>query len=461
MCALSVQELLQSLSDIVGRESASARIEERILASYDGTRRSALPEIVAFPHTAEEISRVLKLANREKTPVYPRGAASGLTGGAVPVAGGIALDLQRMNRILEVDADNQVATVEPGVTVSDFQAEAQRRGLFYPPDPASADFSTLGGNVAECAGGLRAVKYGVTRDYVTGLEVVLPQGDIIHVGARTLKCVTGYDLTRLFVGSEGTLGIFTKIHLRLIPLPAARRTLLAVFESPEAAATASTRVLQAGILPAALEFIDDATIECIRKKQPLDIPAAARGALIIELDGDESSCVSGIKIIEGVLAKNGALETRRADTPADRTRLWAFRKAASPALFAAFPNKLNEDICVLPSRTSEMLRRTRAIAAKYGVLIANYGHIGEGNLHVNIMYPHGEKAHADAEAASAEVMKAALELGGTLSGEHGIGLTKLEFLPLEVAPVELALMRSIKKLLDPNNILNPGKIFAS
>jgi glycolate oxidase len=454
------QKLLADLRAILGKEHASAEIEERILSSYDGTRRSALPDIVAFPQTAEEISAVLKLANREKTPVYPRGAASGLTGGAVPVAGGIVLDFRRMNRILEVDEDNHVATVEPGVTVSDFQADVQRRGLFYPPDPASADFSTLGGNVAECAGGLRAVKYGVTRDYVTGLEVVLPLGDIIHVGARTLKCVTGYDLTRLFVGSEGTLGVFTRIHLRLIPAPAARRTLLALFESPEAAATASTRVLKAGILPAALEFIDDATIECIRKQQPLDIPAAARGALIIELDGDESSCVSGIGIIEGVLAKNGALETRRADNPADRTRLWAFRKAASPALFAAFPNKLNEDICVLPSRTSEMLRRTREIAAKHNVLIANYGHIGEGNLHVNVMYPHGEKAHEAAEAASAEVMKAALELGGTLSGEHGIGLTKLKFLPMEIAPVELALMRSIKRLLDPNNILNPGKIFA-
>jgi len=460
MCALSSDELLQSLRAIVGADYASASMEDRILASYDATRRAALPDVVASPRTAEEISGILRLANREKTPVYPRGAASGLTGGAVPLAGGIALDLKRINRILEVDEDNQIATVEPGVTVSDFQAEVQRRGLFYPPDPASADFSTLGGNVAECAGGLRAVKYGVTRDYVTGLEVVLPQGDIIHVGARTLKCVTGYDLTRLFVGSEGTLGVFTKIHLRLIPLPQARGTLLALFETPEAAAVASTHVLKARVLPAALEFMDDATIECIRKHQPMDIPPAAQGALIIEVDGDPGSCVAGIGTIEGVCAENGALETRRADTAGDRARLWAFRKAASPALFAAFPNKLNEDVCVLPSKTAEMLRRTRGIAGKFGVLIANYGHIGEGNLHVNIMFPHGEEARKNAEAASVEVMKAALELGGTLSGEHGIGLTKLEFLPLEVPPVELALMKAIKKLLDPNNILNPGKIFA-
>jgi len=326
----SAEKLLAEVQAIVGEEFASAEVEERILASYDATRRASLPEVVAFPRSAEEISAVLKLANRGKTPVYPRGAASGLTGGAVPVAGGIVLDLRRMSRILEIDEDNQVATVEPGVTVSDFQTEVQRLGLFYPPDPASADFSTLGGNVAECAGGLRAVKYGVTRDYVTGLEVVLPQGDIIHVGARTLKCVTGYDLTRLFVGSEGTLGIFTKIHLRLIPLPPARRTLLALFDSPEAAATAAPRLLKAGILPAALEFIDDATIECIRKQQPLDIPAAARGALIIELDGDEASCVAGIAVIERACSENGALETRRADTPADRARLWPSARPPRP-----------------------------------------------------------------------------------------------------------------------------------
>jgi len=452
--------LLGDLGKIVGREHVSAEPEDRILASYDATRLQFMPYAVLRPRTAEEIAGVMALANRRKVPVYVRGAASGLTGGALPVRGGLVMDLSRMNRILSIDEQNLLACAEPGVVVGDLQRAVERRGLFYPPDPASADFSTLGGNVAECAGGLRALKYGVTRDYVVALEVVLPRGEIIHVGARTLKSVTGYDLTRLFVGSEGTLGIFTRIWVRLIPLPRARRTLLALFQTAEAAAEAAGRILQARVLPCAIELMDGPTVECIRRHRKVqDISEVGQGALLVEVDGHESACAADIEEVEQVCGESGALEVRRADSPSERERLWEFRRAASPALYSVAPNKLNEDLCVLPGNVPEMLRRAREVAGRRNLFIACFGHVGEGNLHVNVMFPHGEEHRRRAQAAVEELVRAALDLGGTLSGEHGIGITKAEFLPLEVPPAELELMRSIKRLFDPNDILNPGKIF--
>ena len=451
--------LARELAPIVGRRWVSISTEDRVLASYDATREKAMPDVVVKPATAQEISQILRYANAERVPVVPRGAASGLTGGALPVRGGIVLDFQRMNRVLNVDETNFIANLEPGVIVGEFQREIEKRGLFFPPDPASADFATIGGCVAECAGGLRAVKYGVTRDYVLALEVVLPTGEIIHTGARTLKSVTGYDLTRFFIGSEGTLGIFTRITVRLIPLPETFRSLLACFGSAEEAGEASAAILARRVLPRAIEFMDRRTIWCVRQIEPEHVPESAAALLLVDVDGDDASTRRALEVVEEACREQGAEEIHLAMDPQRREALWAVRRAISPALFRLAPNKLNEDVCVLPSMVPELLRRLEKIEQKHGLYIANYGHIGDGNIHVTIMYPDGKGNHHKAHVMASEVMKETVDLGGTLSGEHGCGTRKAEFLSLEIPPTEMALMRSLKELLDPNGILNPGKVF--
>jgi len=452
-------QLARDLAPIVGRRFVSIAREDRILVSYDATREAAMPDVVVTPRSAAEIAEILRYANRQRVPVVPRGAATGLSGGALPVRGGIVLDLHRMDRIIEVDEANLIATVEPGVVIGQFQREVEKRGLYYPPDPASADYATMGGSVAECAGGLRALKYGVTRDYVLGLEVVLPQGDVIHTGAKTLKSVTGYDLTRLLVGSEGTLGIFTKIIVRLIPLPLAVKSVLACFGSSVAAADAATAIIEHRILPTVLEFMDRACIDCVRRYRESGFLDEAEAALLIDVDGDEASTDRLLNAVIDVCWERGARLVFSARTPEDREDLWAVRRAVSPALYAVAPNKLDEDVCVMPSMVPELLRRVEEFHRNCSVYLANYGHIGEGNIHVAVMYHSDEKSRGQAHEMAEAVLRIAVDLGGTLSGEHGIGTRKQRFLPLEIAPAEMALMRNIKKLLDPNDIMNPGKIF--
>ncbi|MGE4559709.1 MAG: FAD-binding oxidoreductase [Desulfobulbus sp.] len=454
------QDILDQLAEIVGKDNVSSRTADRITHSFDATQRQCLPEVVVYPHSTEEISRIVRLADREKIPILPRGAGSGFSGGSLPVHGGIVLVLTRMNRILEIDTDNLLAVVEPGVVTGDLQRAVERLGLFYPPDPASKDFSTLGGNIAECAGGPRCVKYGVTRDYVLGLTVVTPKGDVIQTGGRTIKNVVGYDLTRLFVGAEGTLGVVTRIILRLLPKPEARKTMLVAFASIEGAAEAVSTIIGGKIIPTTLEFMDGSAIACVRKAMPLDLPEACRAVLIIEVDGDKEQLQGQVARILELIEPLGVLETRIAENTEESEAIWKVRRAVSPSLRNLNPNKFNEDVVVPRSRVPEMIRALERIAEKYSVPIVNFGHAGDGNIHVNVMVDLAEPGmEATVEEVLREIFRTTVELDGSISGEHGIGTAKAPFIGMELSPETLAVMRAVKQALDPNNIMNPGKIF--
>jgi len=449
--------VLKELKKIVGPDNLYTSAEELVVYSYDATQQESLPWAVARPATAREISELVKLANRELFPVVPRGAGTGMSGGSVPVRGGVVLSLERMNRILEIDEENLIAVVEPGVITGDLQREVEALGLFYPPDPASHRFCTIGGNVAECAGGLRAVKYGVTKDYVLGLEVVLPTGGIIKTGARTAKSVAGYDLTKLIVGSEGTLGIATSITLKLLPLPESVRTLAAFFSDIGSAAEASSKIMASRILPRALEFVDQAALRAVEGYLKEDLTGGAAAMLLVEVDGAAESTVREADRLEELMIRAGALRVNRARSDEEREQLWKARRSISPALYTLKPKKLNEDIVVPRSKIPLILLEIGAIAERHGLLIVNFGHAGDGNIHTNIMIDEEERPRA--EAAVKEIFAAVLRLGGSITGEHGIGLSKAMYLPMELGPEALGTMRRIKQALDPNNILNPGKIF--
>jgi glycolate oxidase len=451
--------VLKELKKIVGPDNLYTSAEELVAYSYDATQRESLPWAVARPVSTQEVAAILKLANRERFPVVPRGAGSGMSGGSVPVKGGLVLSLERMNRILEIDEDNLIAVVEPGVVTGDLQREVESRGLFYPPDPASHQFSTMGGNVAECAGGLRAVKYGVTRDYVLGLEVVLPTGEIINTGARTLKSVAGYDLTRLIVGSEGTLGIATRITVKLLPLPESVRTLVAFFKDVQTAAAVVSAIIASRIVPRALEFADGAAIGAVEKYLKEDLSGGAAAMLLVEVDGSLLSTAAEADRIAEIMTQAGAERVSRAESAQERELLWKARRAISPALNALKPKKVNEDIVVPRSRIPDILREIGDIAKRYDLLIVNFGHAGDGNIHTNILVDEPDLPRA--ETAAKDIFTATLRLGGSITGEHGIGLAKAAYLPMELGPETLAAMKSIKRALDPNNILNPGKIFLS
>jgi glycolate oxidase len=449
--------VLKKLKTIVGNDHLSIAPEELVAYSYDATQREALPWAVARPASAVEISQVLVLANQEGFPVVPRGAGTGMSGGAVPVQGGVVLSFERMNRIIEVDGENMLAVVEPGVVTGDLQREVESRGLFYPPDPASHQFCTMGGNVAECAGGLRAVKYGVTKDYVLGLEVVLPTGELITTGARTAKSVAGYDLTKLIVGSEGTLGVVTKIIVKLLPLPESVHTLTAFFSSVDDAARAASKVLASGILPRALEFIDHAALRAVEGYLKEDLSGGATAMLIAEVDGPVEITARESSRIADIMAAGGATRVNRADSAPEREHLWKARRSISPALYTIKPKKVNEDIVVPRSKIPDILREIGEIADRYDILIVNFGHAGDGNIHTNIMIDEADMPKA--EEAAKEIFAAALRLRGSITGEHGVGISKAPYLPMELKPDALAAMKRIKDALDPNHILNPGKIF--
>jgi glycolate oxidase len=452
--------IIQRLQQIVGTENVTCERADLLCYSYDATQQSFLPEVVVFPGNAQEISQIVLLANAERIPVFPRGAGSGFTGGSLPVTGGIVLVTTRLDRILRIDTENLVAEVQPGVVTEQFQQAVEKLGLFYPPDPASLKFSTLGGNVAECAGGPRCVKYGVTKDYVLGLEVVTPQGDIIKTGGETMKGVVGYDLTKLMCGSEGTLGIITRITFKLLPLPEAKKTMLVIFDSIDGAAKGVSAIIGGKIIPTTLEFMDAATLECVRKATGLKLPEAARAVLIIEVDGERDLIERQAQKILEIVASLGVVETRVAQNAAESEDIWKVRRSVSASLRMVNPDKFNEDICVPRSLVPQMIREVEKISNKHAIPIVNFGHAGDGNIHVNIMIDRQVEGQlTKAEAAIEEVFAAALQLGGTMSGEHGVGNTKAPYLPMELDPAAVAYMKAIKKALDPNNILNPGKIF--
>lgn len=452
--------ILENLKNIVGQENVVTEKQDLLCYSYDATQMEYLPDAVVYPANADEVSQILKIANSELVPVIPRGAGSGFTGGSLPQSGGIVLVTTRMDRIIRIDTENLIAEVEPGVVTEDFQVAVEKLGFFYPPDPASLKFSTLGGNVAECAGGPRAVKYGVTKDYVMGLEVVLPTGEIIRTGGETAKGVVGYDLTKLICGSEGTLGVITRIILRLLPLPDAKKTMLAIFDSIDGAATAVSTIIKGKIIPTTLEFMDHATLKCVDNRFNLGLPEEGKAALIIEVDGDRDLIEKQAEFIHGLIEPLGLVRFRVAQDVAESEQLWKVRRLVSPSLRDVNPTKYNEDIVVPRSKVPEIIRSIEDIRQKYEIPILNFGHAGDGNIHVNIMIDR-EIAGMDEKAQDAikDIFRAALDLGGTMSGEHGIGLTKAPYINMELSPIQIATMKAIKNALDPNNILNPGKIF--
>jgi len=454
------QSLIKELGRIVGKENIATAKEDLICYSYDATNQQFLPDAVVFPKNADEISLILKLANKEGFPVVPRGAGSGFSGGSLPVEGGVVVSLERMNKILKIDADNLIAIVEPGVVTGELQWAVEDLGLFYPPDPSSLKFCTIGGNVAECAGGPRAVKYGVTKDYVLGLEVVLPTGDIINTGAQTLKDVVGYDLTKLMVGSEGTLGIVTKIILKLLPLPEAAKTMLAVFSDMRDAATTVSNIISSRIIPSTLEFMDKNSISCVDDYSSMGLPTDVEALLLIEVDGAKELVENQAETIKKICLDNGAREVRIAGDKREVKQLWQVRRAISPALAKLKPNKINEDIVVPRSKIPDAIIGVKEIAKKYNLTNANFGHAGDGNIHVNIMIDKSDKDEFEkAEKAVKEIFELVLDFGGTISGEHGIGISKMPYIGMELSQPAIEVMKKIKQVLDPKGILNPGKIF--
>ena len=454
------QNIAKELNNIAGKENITTSREDLICYSYDATNQKFLPDAVVFPKSAEEISLILKLANKEAFPVIPRGAGSGFSGGSLPVEGGVVVSLERMNKILKIDTDNLVAIVEPGVVTGDFQEEAENMGLFYPPDPSSLKFCTIGGNIAECAGGPRAVKYGVTKDYVLGLEVVLPTGEIINTGVQTAKGVVGYDLTKLMVGSEGTLGIVTKAVLKLLPLPEATKTMFAVFSDMRDAANTVSKIISSKIIPSTLEFMDKESIGCVAGYLPPDLSGSIEAALLIEVDGDKDLIEKEALLIRGICMENGSTDVRIAGNRQEAKALWQARRAISPSMAKLKPNKINEDIVVPRSKIPDAIMGTRDIARKYNIIIANFGHAGDGNIHVNVMIDKSNSGEFErGKTAVEEIFRLVLSLGGTISGEHGIGTAKMPYIGMELSPAAIDVMRRVKQVLDPKGVLNPGKIF--
>lgn len=453
-------EIVKALRSIVGADNVTEEKQDMVCYSYDATQMEFLPDAVVYPASAQEVSQILKLADARHVPVFPRGAGSGFSGGSLAKGGGIVLVTTRMNSIVRIDTDNLIAVVEPGVVTSDLQRHVEKLGLFYPPDPASMKFSTLGGNVAECAGGPRAVKYGVTREYVLGLEVVLPCGEIIKTGGETLKGVVGYDLTRLICGSEGTLGVITSITLKLLPLPESKKTMLAVFATIDGAARAVSAIIRGKIVPSTLEFMDRTAIRCVADHAGSIIPEIAGAALIIEVDGDTELIEKQSLKIREIISPLDLIDFRAAKDDVEAEQLWETRRRVSPSLRKVNPHKINEDIVVPRSRVPEIIRRIETIHEKYSIPIVNFGHAGDGNIHVNIMIDKDIPGEAEkAEAAVRELIAATLELGGSMSGEHGVGLSKAPYIAMELTPGQISIMKAVKRAFDPNNILNPGKIF--
>lgn len=454
-------EQIEKLRNIMhGTDRLLLKREDLMSYSYDASFGTYIPEAVCQVKSVEEVSEILKLANRELIPVTPRGQASSLSGGPLPVYGGIVIDVSQWKDVLNIDKDDMVAVVSPGVITVAIDRAASKVGLMYPPDPSSSNVSTIAGNLAENSGGPRCLKYGVTKDYVLGLQVVTPEGHIIRTGGRTVKNVTGYDLTKLIVGSEGTLGIITEATLRLIPRPAATLSLMAIFDEMVTAGRAITNVLTSGILPAKIEFMDQASIQAVEAYKPMGLPVDAEALILIELDGNQQAIREEAEIVKKVMKDSGAREVKKASTKDEEAKMWKARKLVSPAIVRKKPTKISEDATVPRSKIPAFLKQLQEIKKRYGIDLVVFGHAGDGNLHPNIIC---DKRDAEemkrVEQAVAAIFKVALEMGGTLSGEHGVGTMKSSFMPMEFNETTLELMKRMKQAWDPNGIMNPGKIF--
>jgi glycolate oxidase len=454
------KNILLQLEKIAGKDGVLSTPEDLIVYSYDGTFAEHRPDAVVLPRTTEQVSQIVALAARERIPVVTRGMGSGLAAASVPLSGGIALTMTRMNHILEIDKANAIAHVEAGVVTADLQTAVEKHGLFYPPDPSSNRHSTLGGNIACNAGGPRCLKYGVTGDYVLGLTVVLADGRVLHTGSKCIKDVVGYDLTALFTGSEGTLGVITEALLRLIARPRYARTALVEFVSLDNACRTVNAILLAGILPAALELMDETAISCIEEAMHLGLPLDVEAILLVEADGsDEAAVLREIEATAGICHDCSARHIKIAKDETERGNLWEARRSVAPALARKAPNKLGEDITVPRSAIPEAVHRLKAISAKYGLPIVIFGHAGDGNLHPNILFDRRDPQQwAKIEKMVGEVFGTSLELGGTLSGEHGVGALKRPYMEQALGPLSIEIQRRIKQALDPLNIFNPGKV---
>ncbi len=451
---------VDKLVEVLGKKKVNISLVERKLYSYDATPiplQRAMPSAVVFPESHEDVVRLVEVCYEEEVPIFPRGAGSGLTGGAVPtLEKGIVVSFERMNRF-QVDVDNATAEVEPGVITAEFQEYVESLGLFYPPDPSSFKYSTIGGNIAENAGGPRCLKYGVTREYVLGLTAVIKEGKVIKTGNPVIKDVAGYDLTKLFVGSEGTLGLITSATLKLIPKPRARATALALFNRLEDVGRAVTKIFTSGIFPSALEFMDEDAIRAVEDFKPVGLPKV-KALLLIEVDGSPSSVKEDISRVEELLRSMG-VEVRTASSKEEEEKLWSARKSLGPALGNLKSGKINEDIVIPRIYLSEAIPKFREIAKKYDLLMVIFGHIGDGNLHVNLLYDKANREEEErAERAVDEVFELSLKYKGSITGEHGVGLTKKKFLKWQFGEAGYELLRGIKLLFDPKNLFNPGKV---
>ena len=455
------QSNLNKLRDIVGAENVLTSREDLIPYAFDGTAAmKEMPGSVVFAVSTEQISAVLKLANDTETPVVTRGSGTGLSGGSVPAADCIVLCTVKMGAILEVDAANLTMTVEPGVTTIQIAEAAEKAGLFYPPDPGSMKISTIGGNVAENSGGLRGLKYGVTRNYVMGMEVVLPDGEVMRLGNKCVKDVAGFSLKDVMIGSEGTLGVITKVLLRLIPKPAAKKTMVATFDAMDAAAQTVSDIIAAQIIPCTLEFLDRTTIHCVEDFAKVGLPLDCEALLLMETDGHPAAVAEEASKMEELAKANGAMEVRVARDATEAAQLATARRSAFSALARLAPTTILEDATVPRSELAHMIRFVAEVAKKHELKIGTFGHMGDGNLHPTFLTDERNEAEIHrVHEAFKEIFDEAIRLGGTITGEHGIGLAKKEFLPKFAGAAQMRVMRELRTALDPKGILNPGKMF--
>ncbi|MFO7645624.1 MAG: FAD-linked oxidase C-terminal domain-containing protein [Desulfosarcina sp.] len=453
------ERIKQALMEIVGADNFTERLIDMVSYSYDASEHHHRPTCGVWATTVEQISRILQLANQEKIAVIARGAGTGLSGMAVPARGGIVLDLNHMNQILKISIEDRLAIVQPGVVYADLERALAQHGFFFPPDPASGKVATLGGNVATNAGGMKGAKYGTTRDYVLGLQVVLPDGRVMRTGSHAMKSVSGYDLTRLFVGSEGTLGVITEIVLKINPKPTATSTALATFNNLEDAGRAVSQIMHSGIIPSVLEILGRETIQAINQNTDLNLPEV-EAMLLAETDGYTAAETEyQMAKIMAIFQANHPQQAQQAQSADEAASLWKARKSAYGVLARIKTHFVLEDVTVPIGSVSALLQGVAQIAARHDIQIATFGHAGDGNLHPQILYDGYNPVEVKKmEAASADLFKLAIDLKGTLTGEHGIGMAKAPYMTLEHDAVAMEAMRNIKRLFDPNNILNPGKM---
>jgi glycolate oxidase len=454
--------IIEGLSRIAGPDAVLSTPEDLAVYSYDGTFAEGTPDVVVLPQTVDQTSEIVKLAADARLPLIPRGMGSGLAAGSIPVrAGGIVVCFTRMNRILEIDTQNSTVRAQAGVVTAELQAEVEKLGLFYPPDPSSIRHSTIGGNIANNAGGARCLKYGVTGNYVLGLTIVLADGRILKTGGKPIKDVTGYNLTALFTSSEGTLGLITEALLRLVARPRFAKTALVEFLALADASRAVNAILAEGIVPASLELMDQTALACIEEAMHLGLPTDVEATLIVETDGsDEQTVLRDVEAAGRICQENGARSVKVARSEAERAGLWKARRSVGSSLARKAPNKLGEDITVPRSAIPEIVQRLRQISSTHGLPIVIFGHAGDGNLHPNILFDKRKPEDWEkVEKMTREIFGAALAVGGTLSGEHGVGVLKRPYFEQALGPVSVDVQRRIKLSLDPLNILNPGKMF--